>query len=232
MTPTSQSKDLTDSGPGQPGPRERVQVGTPTGGCWPSCRTCWAFTRAAAWSCSASAAERSQVTLAFRYDLPDPPDPELAADIAAHACAVLTRESVPAAIVVGYGPAELVGPAAEPLAGALLHAAWRSVRCCALRAAGTWSPCCQDQDLLPGRGHLLRPVLASGLGHAHPGGPRRVPRTGRRWPGRWRRRRARLARRGRRPRGPLRRIDKLITGARTGWPRSGPGAGRGWPGRQ
>ena len=43
-----------------------------------------------------------RVTMVFRYDLPDPPDAELAADIASHAREVLSRQEIPAAIVVGY----------------------------------------------------------------------------------------------------------------------------------
>ncbi|MGH3410995.1 MAG: DUF4192 family protein, partial [Streptosporangiaceae bacterium] len=63
-----------------------------------------------------------RVTMVFRYDLPDPPDAELAADIASHAREVLCRQEIPAAIVVGYGPADLVTPVVEQVAGALPHA--------------------------------------------------------------------------------------------------------------
>ena len=65
---------------------------------------------------------RQRVSLTFRYDLPDPPDAELAADIAAHACEVLTREAIPAAIVIGYGAADPVAASALPVVAALLHA--------------------------------------------------------------------------------------------------------------
>jgi Domain of unknown function (DUF4192) len=93
-----------------------------------------------------------RIALAFRYDLPDPPDPELATDIAEHACGVLSREAIPAAVVVGYGPAALVGEAAEPVVGALLHAGLtiREV----LRAEGGryWSAFCQDAGCCPAEG--------------------------------------------------------------------------------
>ncbi len=61
-----------------------------------------------------------QIRLAFRYDLPDPPDASLAGEIAAHAIAVLARQQVGVVIAVGYGPGALVTPVAE-LFRARLH---------------------------------------------------------------------------------------------------------------
>lgn len=52
-----------------------------------------------------------RIRLAFRYDLPDPPDDSLSADIAAHAVSVLGREHLTMAILVGYG----IGPAVTPV---------------------------------------------------------------------------------------------------------------------
>jgi len=72
----------------------------------------------------------ARVRLAFRYDLPDPPEGGLAADIAAHAVTVLGRQHLTLAIVIGYGS----GPQVTPLADALAPA---------LRAAGV-----QVQDIL------------------------------------------------------------------------------------
>ncbi len=54
-----------------------------------------------------------QIKLAFRYDLPDPPDADLAGEIAAHAIAVLARQQLGVVIAVGYGPGALVTPVAE-----------------------------------------------------------------------------------------------------------------------
>jgi hypothetical protein len=65
---------------------------------------------------------RHRVSLTFRYDLPDPPDEQTGADIAAHAREVLAREAIPAAIVIGYGAAGPVAAAARPVAAALLDA--------------------------------------------------------------------------------------------------------------
>jgi hypothetical protein len=54
-----------------------------------------------------------RVHLTLRYDLPDPPDTDLAADIAAHAASVLTREHMTSVVLIGYGPGPLVTPVAD-----------------------------------------------------------------------------------------------------------------------
>src|SRR5215469_7116371 len=54
--------------------------------------------------------EQNRVMVTFRYDLPEPSDTELAADIAQHAEYVLTREHISAAMLIGYGSPELVQP--------------------------------------------------------------------------------------------------------------------------
>src|SRR5258708_40057514 len=52
----------------------------------------------------------ARIRLAFRYDLPDPPEEGLAADIAAHAVTVLERQHLAMAIAIRYG----AGPAVTP----------------------------------------------------------------------------------------------------------------------
>lgn len=59
---------------------------------------------------------RHQVKLAFRYDLPDPPNPQLARDIGAHAASVLAGQRLTDAMAIGYGP----GPLVTPIVGTLL----------------------------------------------------------------------------------------------------------------
>ena len=100
---------------------------------------------------------RDRVAMAFRYDLPDPPDAELTTDIATHAGEVLSRQEIPAAVVVGYGPAELVTPVIDQVAGALLHAGL-TVRE-ALRAEGGryWSALCPDPACCPPDGVFYDP---------------------------------------------------------------------------
>ena len=66
-----------------------------------------------------TAPPRDRIRVTLRYDLPDPPEADLAADIAAHAAGVLGAQQLPAAVAVGYGPEALV----MPVAGAFLDAA-------------------------------------------------------------------------------------------------------------
>ena len=95
---------------------------------------------------------RDRVRVTLRYDLPDPPDADLAADIVAHAVGVLRSQRLTAAVAVGYGPEAPV----TPLAGALRDAA---------RAAGIdlrdvlrvfggryWSYTCGDEACCPAAG--------------------------------------------------------------------------------
>src|ERR1039458_8356657 len=56
-----------------------------------------------------------QVMLTLRYDLPDPPDPQDAAGIAAHAIGILTGQHARSAFAAGYGPGRLVTPLADAL---------------------------------------------------------------------------------------------------------------------
>ena len=59
-----------------------------------------------------------QIMLTLRYDLPDPPDPHDAADIAAHAIGILTGQHARSAFAIGYGPGHLVTPVAAALRAA------------------------------------------------------------------------------------------------------------------
>jgi hypothetical protein len=59
---------------------------------------------------------RRRVELGFRYDLPDPPGAEAAAEIADHAVAVLAQRGARTVIGIGYGPGRLVTPVADAFA--------------------------------------------------------------------------------------------------------------------
>jgi hypothetical protein len=52
----------------------------------------------------------ASVHVTLRYDLPDPADPETAAQIAWHAARILAAERTDKAVAVGYGPDRLVTP--------------------------------------------------------------------------------------------------------------------------
>jgi hypothetical protein len=58
---------------------------------------------------------RDRIRVTLRYDLPDPPEAVLLAEIAAHAVGVLSAQRLTAAVAVGYGPEPLVTPAADEL---------------------------------------------------------------------------------------------------------------------
>lgn len=98
-----------------------------------------------------------RVNLAFRYDLPDPPDAELTADIAAHACAVLSREAIPAAIVIGYGPAALARPTIDQVVAAMLDAGLEIREVLQAEGGRYWSALCQDPGCCPPEGVFYDP---------------------------------------------------------------------------
>ncbi len=50
------------------------------------------------------------VKVTMRYDLPDPADAELAADLAAHAASILAEQHLALAVSAGYGPENQVAP--------------------------------------------------------------------------------------------------------------------------
>jgi hypothetical protein len=94
----------------------------------------------------------SRVRLAFRFDLPDPPDRAITAQIVRHAAVLLTRNKFADAVIIGYGPGTLVTPLADlarqalPAAGIELHDVLRvdDGRC--------WSYICTDPSCCPAEG--------------------------------------------------------------------------------
>ncbi len=99
-----------------------------------------------------TAPPRDRIRVTLRYDLPDPPDADLAADIAAHAAGVLGAQELPAAVAVGYGPEALVIPVAgafldaSHLAGITLHDILR------VENGRYWSYRCDDEACCPAAG--------------------------------------------------------------------------------
>jgi uncharacterized protein DUF4192 len=87
---------------------------------------------------------RERIRVSFRYDLPDPPAPAHAREIAAHAAAVFAREKVTVAIVVGYGPGALVTPAAEALRAALADGGIELREMLRVEDGRYWSYLCAD----------------------------------------------------------------------------------------
>lgn len=95
---------------------------------------------------------RDRVHVCLRYDLPDPPEPGHAHDIAAHAAAVLAREHVTTAVVAGYGPSHLVTPAAELLREQLTSAGITLREMLRVDEGRYWSYLCQDPACCPAEG--------------------------------------------------------------------------------
>jgi len=101
--------------------------------------------------------EQNRVMVTFRYDLPELPDHELATDIAEHAEYVLTREQISAAMLIGYGPEQLVLPVLAQTAarigthGVHLQEALRA------EAGRYWSLLCSDATCCPPEGRSYDP---------------------------------------------------------------------------
>jgi uncharacterized protein DUF4192 len=98
----------------------------------------------------------ARIRLAFRYDLPDPGEDGLAADIAAHAAAVLRRQHLTMAIAVGYGLARTVTPVADVVAPALREAGIAVQDVLRVEGGRYWSYVCGDSA-----GHPASAALAA-----------------------------------------------------------------------
>ena len=94
-------------------------------------------------------ARRGRIMLAFRYDLPDPPDAARSREIAQHATRVLKARRIKTAIAAGYGPGTLVTPVAEALRAALLDARITLRDLLRVQDGRYWSYACQDPGCCP-----------------------------------------------------------------------------------
>ena len=113
-----------------------------------------------------TAPPRDRIPVTLRYDLPDPPHADLAADIAAHAVGVRASQGLSAAVAVGYGSRTLVTPAADEFQDAALEAGTRRP------ATGRAAPANGESTL-----DVLTTLYTSGPGSRQP--PRlRKPRSG------------------------------------------------------
>ena len=98
------------------------------------------------------------VQVAFRYDLPDPPDSTVAADIAAHAMSVLARKQLTIAIVVDYGPGQLVTPLADALRAAAPRTTIRLHDMLRVEDGRYWSYLCTSPECCPAEGVPFSPA--------------------------------------------------------------------------
>jgi hypothetical protein len=97
-------------------------------------------------------AQRGAVRVTLRYDLPEPPDQDLAADIAEHAAAVLEAQCLTVAIAVGYGPDELVRPIAMAVGAGMNRAGIAVPECLRVDGGRYWSYTCGDEGCCPEQG--------------------------------------------------------------------------------
>ncbi len=99
-----------------------------------------------------------RIRLAFRYDLPEPPDAGLSADIAAHAGAVLDREHLTVAIVIGYGEGRSVTGVIDEVLPALRSADIIVHDVLRVHDGRYWSYLCSDPQCCPPEGRTYDPA--------------------------------------------------------------------------
>jgi len=95
---------------------------------------------------------RDRIHVTLRYDLPDPPEADLVADIAAHAVGVLSAQRLTAAVVIGYGPETLVTPVANELRDVARQAAIDVRDFLRVQDGRYWSYVCANQACCPPAG--------------------------------------------------------------------------------
>ena len=99
-----------------------------------------------------TAPPRDRIKVTLRYDLPDPPDADLAADIAAHASGVIAAQRLTAGVAVGYGPEALVTPLAEVLADVFRQAGAELREFLRVQDGRYWSYLCGNEACCPAAG--------------------------------------------------------------------------------
>ncbi len=112
-----------------------------------------------------AAGPRRQVELGFRYDLPDPPDTAVAAEIADHAIGVLTERRISTVIGVGYGPGRLVTPVADALTAVVRQHRLQLRELLRVENGRYWSYLCGNVNCCPPEGtpfdYPANPVAAA-----------------------------------------------------------------------
>jgi hypothetical protein len=101
--------------------------------------------------------EQNRVMVTFRYDLPSPPDSQLAEDIAEHASFVLDRERIRSALLVGYGPEDLVVPVVGTTAVRLVGSGVELHEVLRADSGRYWSMLCDDPACCPPGGRSYDP---------------------------------------------------------------------------
>ena len=95
---------------------------------------------------------RGRIHMTFRFDLPDPPEPEATAVIAAHAAALLNRQELTTAVVIGYGPGPLVTPLADAIRQAVAGTDLQLRDVLRVDEGRYWSYLCREPSCCPPEG--------------------------------------------------------------------------------
>jgi hypothetical protein len=98
---------------------------------------------------------RRRVEIGFRYDLPDPPGAEAAAEIADHAVAVLAQRGATTVIGIGYGPGRLVTPVADAFAAAARQRRLEMRELLRVEDGRYWSYLCANPACCPAEGTVF-----------------------------------------------------------------------------
>jgi hypothetical protein len=101
---------------------------------------------------------QGRVEVAFRYDLPDPPDACTTGAIAEHAVGVLARQCLGTMVAVGYGPGRLVTPLADALRVAAPRAGLRLHDVVRVQDGRYWSYLCREPSCCPPDGVPFDPA--------------------------------------------------------------------------
>jgi len=152
---------------------------------------------------------RGRIHVTFRFDLPDPPGPDATAAIAAHAAALLSRQELTMAIVIGYGPGPLVTPLTDAIRQAVAGTDLPLRDVLRVDEGRYWSYLCREPSCCPPEG-----VPFDTAAHPSRGDHGRLRVSGAqrpRRPGRHDRTRHRICRRGDDARDPPRRTDRRQT---------------------
>jgi hypothetical protein len=95
---------------------------------------------------------RGRIHVTLRFDLPDPPDPAAVKGIAEHAICVLASQRQALAVVIGYGPGQLVTPIADLIRDKASRAGLDLRDVLRVEKGRYWSYLCREPSCCPPEG--------------------------------------------------------------------------------
>ena len=120
----------------------------------------------------AAGAPHGRIQMTFRFDLPDPPDPDATADITAHTKAILNRPDLTMIVVIGYGPGPLVTPLADAIRQTAAGTGLEVRDVLRVHDGRYWSYLCSEPSCCPPEGvpfdataHPAAAAMAAASGH-------------------------------------------------------------------